>query len=105
MSAMKFLLLALLLAGAAAVGSAGAQNKQSFTDDASITARVVDAIRADRVLRDMRISVVTQEKVVRLSGFVDTLADIGRAGVLAEGVSGVLGVRNGLRITNRPSRA
>jgi osmotically-inducible protein OsmY len=102
---MKFLLLALLLAGAAALGGAGAQNKPSFNEDASITARVVQAIQADSVLRRMRISVFTQGKVVRLSGFVDTLADIGRAGVLAEGVTGELGVRNGLRIANRPSLA
>lgn len=102
---MKFPLLALLLAGAAAVGSAGAQDKQSFTEDASITARVVEAIQADSVLRQMRISVVTEEKVVRLSGFVETLGDIGRAGVLAEGVAGVRAVRNGLRVANRPSRA
>ena len=102
---MKFLVLAFLLAGAAAVGSAGAQSKQSFTEDASITARVVDAIHTDNLLRQMHINVVTEDKVVRLSGFVDTLGDIGRAGVLAEGVAGVRAVRNELRIANRPSRA
>ena len=38
---MRSLLLAVLLVCAAAIGSAGAQNKQSFTEDASITARVL----------------------------------------------------------------
>ena len=86
-------------------GGALAQDKAAFSDDAAITARVERAIQRDAALKEMDIRVITEEKVVRLRGFVDTLGDIGRAGVLAESVRGVLHVRNGLRVANRPSRA
>ena len=103
---MKAWLAALLLAAAYGIGgSAAAQDKVAFPDDAAITARVREAIQADAALKGMDISVVTERQVVRLRGFVDTLGDIGRAGVLAESVRGVLHVRNGLRVANRPSRA
>lgn len=103
---MKAWLIAMLLAATYGfVGGAAAQDKVVFSADAAITARVQQAIRSDAVLREMDISVVTEDQVVRLVGFVDTLGDIGRAGVLAEGVAGVLRVHNGLRIANRPSRA
>ena len=100
---MKAWLVALLLA-VGGLGGAAAQDKTAFPDDAAITARVKEAIQADAALKEMDISVVTEQQVVRLGGFVDTLSDIGRAEVLARGVSGVLSVRNRLRIANRPSR-
>jgi osmotically-inducible protein OsmY len=103
---MKGWLAALLFAAAAGFGGgAAAQDKRAFSDDEVITARVKQAILSDAVLRGMDISIVTEEKVVRLMGFVDSLGDIGRASVLAEGVAGVLRVRNGLRIAIRPTRA
>ena len=104
--ALKARLIAILFAAAAGLGGgAAAQDKRAFLDDAAITALVEQAIRSDALLREMDISVVTEEKVVRLRGFVDSLGDIGRAGVLAERVSGVLSVRNTLRIADRPSSA
>jgi hyperosmotically inducible periplasmic protein len=102
---MKAWLAALLLGAAYALGGgAAAQDKLAFPDDAAITARVKEAIEADAALKAMDISVVTEGQVVRLRGFVDTLGDIGRAEVIAQGIKGVLHVRNGLRIANRPSR-
>src|SRR5688572_3099467 len=102
---MKSWLVAIFFAFAAASGGAAlGQAKEVAFDDASITAGVRQAIERDAQLRGMDIRVVTEGKVVQLRGFVDTLGDIGRAGVLAQGVAGVLQVRNALRITNRPSR-
>ena len=102
---MKIPFIAMLLAGAFGFGGgAAAQDKTAFPDDAAITARVERAIQADASLKEMDIRVVTEGQVVRLRGFVNTLGDIGRAGVLAQGVRGVLHVRNSLRIANRPSR-
>ena len=50
----------------------------------------------------MQIDVQTQDGVVRLSGFVDSMAQVDRAGELARRVDGVSGVRNSIRVTARP---
>ncbi len=86
-------------------GAASAQEKGPGFDDALITERVSSALEADPVLRDMRIAVETRDRVVRLTGFVDSMAQVDRAAALARRVEGVSAVRNVIRVTNRPSRA
>jgi osmotically-inducible protein OsmY len=73
--------------------------------DASITRSVADAIVAEPSLRAMDIHVNTHEGIVRLTGFVRSLDDIMRAAGIARDVQGVSGVRNHLRVADRPSRA
>jgi osmotically-inducible protein OsmY len=99
-----WLLAVLLVAGTFAASRAQAQDKR-LIDDSTITQRVQRAIAQDRVLGDLHIEVRTQDGMVSLTGFARSLEDIARAGELARAVRGVAGVRNGLRVADRPSRA
>ena len=81
------------------------QEKGADFDDAVITELVTSALQKDPALNRMHISVETRDRVVRLSGFVDSMAQLDRAEALARRVEGVNAVRNALRVTNRPSRA
>ena len=63
---------------------------------------MTSALDNDPELRAMQIDVQTQDGVVRLSGFVDSMAQVDRAGELARRVDGVSGVRNSIRVTARP---
>ena len=98
-----------LLAGLCAFTNAAAQDKlqekgANFSD-AVITELVTSALDNDPELRAMQIDVQTRDGVVRLSGFVDSIAQVDRAGELARRIDGVSGVRNSIRVTDRPSRA
>ena len=108
-SVMKAWLAAALLAGLCAFTNASAQDKiqekGAGFSDAVITELVTSAFDNDPLLRKMHIAVQTQDGVVRLSGFVDSMAQAHRAGDLARRVEGVSGVRNSIRVTDRPSRA
>ena len=81
------------------------QEKGAGFSDAVITELVTSALDNDPELRTMQIDVQTQDGVVRLSGFVDSIAQLDRAGELARRIDGVSGVRNSIRVTDRPSRA
>jgi|SRR5688572_24811557 hyperosmotically inducible periplasmic protein len=98
-----------LLAGLCAFTNAAAQDKLQEKgagfSDAVITELVTSALDNDPLLRAMHIAVQTQDGVVRLSGFVDSMAQVDRAGALARRIDGVSGVRNSIRVTDRPSRA
>jgi osmotically-inducible protein OsmY len=100
---------AAMLAALLAFTSAGAQEKHQEKgagfNDAVITELVTSALEKDPVLRRMNIAVETLGGVVRLSGSVDSMAQVDRAGDLARGIEGVSGVRNTIRVTSRPSRA
>lgn len=98
-------LMAMLLVALGACGTAGAQAKAVVFDDALITERVTKAIHQDPTLRKMDISIRTEDGVVHLRGFVDSMAHVDRAGVLARRIDGVTSVRNRIRVANRPSRA
>lgn len=102
-----WIVIALLAALAAPAASAQdkAQPKGAGFDDAVITHLVTHAFDNDALLREMHISVETRERVVHLSGFVDSMAQMDRAEALARGVEGVSAVRNALRVADRPSRA
>jgi osmotically-inducible protein OsmY len=97
-----FVLLILMALGAA---DAGAQAKSAAFDDALIGERVKTAIDADSALRTMDISVTVHQKVVHLSGVVDSSADVAKAEALARAVRGVSAVTNAIRVASRPTRA
>jgi hyperosmotically inducible periplasmic protein len=102
--AVAWLLAVLLVAGTFAASRAQAQDK-GLIDDSTVTQHVQKAIAKDRDLAGLHIEVRTQDGTVNLTGFVRTLEDIARAGELVRAVRGVSGVRNGLRVADRPSRA
>lgn len=102
-----WIVIALLAALGAPAASAQdkAQQKGEGFDDAMITQLVTHALDNDALLREMRISVETRDRVVHLSGFVNSMAQLDRAEALARRIGGVSAVRNTLRVANRPSRA
>jgi hyperosmotically inducible protein len=89
----------------AATAQEKAQQKGAGFSDALISERVARAFSNDPVLKKMNISVETRDRVVHLTGFADSIAQIDRAQALAQGIEGVNTVRNAIRVTNRPSRA
>jgi osmotically-inducible protein OsmY len=94
-----------MLAALGACAVASAQDKGAGFNDERITQRVSSAFAADPVLKDMHIAVQTHDRVVHLTGFVDSMVQIDRAAALAQRVEGVSAVRNAIRVTIRPSRA
>ena len=94
----------LLLAAAAltsVVGCASTATQEStgqYMDDTAITAKVKAAIFNDASLKSAEINVETFKAVVQLSGFVNSAADIQRAVVVTQGVSGVRSVKNDMRV-------
>lgn len=67
-----------------------------YIDDATITAKVKEAIFDDPMLKVLQIKVQTYKGVVELSGFVDSSQAASHAGEVAERVPGVKSVRNEL---------
>jgi len=86
-------LMALLL------GCAATQKEEStgeYIDDSAITAKVKAAIFNEPTLRVLQIEVQTYKGVVQLSGFVDSMQSVEKAGEVAGRVEGVKSVRNNL---------
>jgi osmotically-inducible protein OsmY len=67
-------------------------------DDTAITFKVERALRNERSLRAPGLVVATEDRVVRLSGAVCSQAHMDKAALIARGIGGVLGVRNGLTL-------
>ena len=67
-------------------------------DDATLAARVKQALLADAGLRSLPISVATYRGVVQLSGYVDSEAQIQSALAVTRGVPGVQSVSNDLHV-------
>ena len=85
----------------ALAGCASSQKQEStgqYVDDTAITAKVKTAIFNEPALKSAEINVETFKGRVQLSGFVSTRANIDRAVVLAQGVSGVTSVTNDMRV-------
>jgi hyperosmotically inducible periplasmic protein len=73
----------------------GKQSGEEYADDAGITAKVKTQLAADVGLNPAnQISVETSNRVVQLSGFVDSAAHKAQAESVARGVEGVEGVEN-----------
>ncbi len=71
---------------------------QIATDDATLAARVKQALVADSGLRSLPISVATYRGVVQLSGYVDSEVQIQKALAVTRGVPGAQSVSNDLHL-------
>jgi osmotically-inducible protein OsmY len=97
MSRLKILIATALIAGL--LGCAGAGQKSGeFIDDSTITAKVKTKLFNDPVASGWNITVITENGVVQLAGFVKTGQEKDRAGIIARGVDGVKAVKNNLMI-------
>ena len=86
---------------ASVVGCASTSQKEGtaeYVDDSVITTKVKAAIFNEPTLKVAEINVETFKGVVQLAGFVASPADMIRAGSVARGVSGVVSVKNDLRL-------
>jgi len=73
----------------------GKQSGEEYMDDASITTKVKTQLASDVGLSPAnQISVETSNRVVQLSGFVDSAAHKAQAESIARGVEGVESVKN-----------
>ncbi|MDR3934607.1 MAG: molecular chaperone OsmY [Escherichia sp.] len=119
-------LLAVMLTSAVATGSAFAENATmdkaqsglesagqkvdssmnkvgNFMDDSSITAKVKAALVDHESIKSTDISVKTDQKVVTLSGFVESQAQAEEAVKVAKGVEGVNSVSDKLHVRDSKS--
>lgn len=79
----------------------GRETAGEYVDDASITASVKTEILQDPKLKALQIHVETFKNQVQLSGFVDSSAEVLRAGQIARNVQGVQDVKNNLVVRKR----
>ncbi|HDZ8012710.1 TPA: molecular chaperone OsmY [Citrobacter amalonaticus] len=119
-------LLAVMLTSAVATGSAYAENATmdkaqsgvesagqkvdssmnkvgNFMDDSAITAKVKAALVDHESIKSTDISVKTEQKVVTLSGFVESQAQAEAAVTVAKGVEGVTSVSDKLHVRDSKS--
>lgn len=107
---MKFKLLAVLGLALvlAAVGGCASSGKERSTgevlDDTSIAARTKSALLADPVTDGLSIDVEVDRDRVQLNGFVDSQAQVDKAGEIARSISGVASVDNNLRVSGGGDR-
>ena len=83
------------------IGCASTSTQEStgqYIDDTTLTTKVKAAIFEDASLKVFQINVETYKAVVQLSGFVNSSAEIAKAGSVARAVSGVASVRNDIRL-------
>jgi osmotically-inducible protein OsmY len=81
------------------MGCAATQKHEStgqYVDDSVITSKVKTAIFKEDTLKTLQITVQTHQGVVQLSGFVDSVQSISKAGEVARRVENVAMVRNDL---------
>jgi len=87
-------------AGGYAVGS-DERSAGTMLDDAAITAKVKTELIGEKNVKARNIDVDTVAGVVVLSGYVDSQQEVSRAGAVAKSVSGVVRVKNELRVGSR----
>ncbi|HQT31169.1 MAG TPA: BON domain-containing protein [Thiobacillus sp.] len=86
---------------ASLVGCASTSKQEGtgeYIDDAVITTKVKAAIFNEPTLKSTEINVESFKGVVQLGGFVNSQADINKAVDVTRGVSGVVGVKNDMRL-------
>lgn len=89
-------LLSVAVLVSACAAFSGRETAGEYVDDASITTSVKSNILQDSSLKMFQIHVETFKNQVQLSGFVDSAAEVSRAGQIARSVDGVQGVKNNL---------
>jgi len=83
------------------MGCASSSKQEStgqYMDDTVITAKVKAAIFDEPTLKSAEINVETYKGVVQLSGFVSSQAAINKAVQVTRAISGVVSVKNDMRI-------
>ena len=96
---------AALIAGVVSACSVveGNQTGEEYMDDAGITTKVKTQLASDVGLSPAnQIHVETSNRVVQLSGFVDTAAHKAQAESVARGVEGVDSVENNIIVQQQP---
>ena len=91
--------LACLALAPAFLGCAATQNHEStgeYVDDSVLTTKVKAAILDETTLKTLQINVETFKGVVQLSGFVDSVEHVAKAGEVAARIQGVKEVKNDL---------
>ncbi len=89
-----FVALAIGVALPACSAVEGRQTPGQYVDDAGIATKVRAEVIADPNLKLRQIDVNVMDKVVQLSGFVDSAQEKTRAGEVARKVDGVKSVKN-----------
>ncbi len=95
---------AAVVGGGAAGGYAVGTDERSagtMLDDAAITAKVKTELIGEKKVKARNIDVDTVAGVVVLSGYVDSQWEANKAGFIAKSVSGVVRVKNELRVGSR----
>jgi osmotically-inducible protein OsmY len=93
-----FFLTLTLLSAVGCASSAKHEGTGEYVDDSFVTGKVKTAIFNEPSLSSAEINVETFKGVVQLSGFVHTKADIDKAMAVARSVSGVVSVKNDMRL-------
>lgn len=94
-------LLVCAIALSASVGCAANQKHEStgqYLDDSVVTTKVKAAIFQEPSLKTLQINVKTYKGQAQLSGFVDSMQSVIRAGEVAGLVEGVESVKNDLTV-------
>jgi len=80
-------------------GSGKSRSTGEVMDDTSIAARTKSALLADPVTDGLNIDVEVDRDRMQLNGFVDSQAQIDRAGEIARTISGIVSVQNNLKVS------
>jgi hyperosmotically inducible protein len=96
----KFLALSAVVLALGVASPAFAESTGRYIDDATITAKVKEAILADSQLKVLQVSVDTSHGTVLLSGAVDTKSQESEAVKVTNQVDGVTAVTDNLSIKN-----
>jgi hyperosmotically inducible protein len=94
----RFLTLSALAISIGVASPAFAESTGRYIDDATITAKVKEAILADSQLKVMQVNVDTSHGVVLLSGAVNTKAQESEAVKVAGQINGVVSVTDNMSI-------
>ena len=94
------LVLIVAVAAGASVASAQSRTVGEVIDDTSITAEVKAKLAADRLSSLTQIGVNTRNRIVTLTGTVDSLERQARAAQIAVAVKGVRGVVNDVQVAS-----
>ncbi len=104
----KFAIVMTLTLAFAALGACSTSGKSrtagEYIDDSSIAARTKTALLADPVTDGLNIDVEVDRDHVQLNGFVDSQAQVDRAGEVARSVSNVASVKNNLKVSEGDRR-
>lgn len=93
----SFIMTVALLCSLGCAATSTRESTGEYIDDSVITTRVKEAIFRDPTLKSSEINVETYRGVVQLSGFVSSSSNMDKAVDLANGVNGVISVKNDMR--------